>query len=467
MLYFSRHSCALLILGAAAIKATAASYSFVNIADTRGPFEDFDFLTQAVSDTGQVAFIGTQGGVTGTYVGDGASTMSVVPDLSPPAGFNRNGDFALNESGVAAALVARCCTPPESKIQLYEASGTRNLIEVASSGTIARALTVPAINDTEAVAFGIRTDDSATGIKQTSITRWSNGVSETVLDTSAGFTILGATGLNELGEVAFQGFKDGEGWSYHRTDGAMITRIADSAGPLNISGSPRAAINDSGSVAFVASLDAGGEGIFVGNGGPLTTVAIADPTTPFYFIENDIDMNNQGTIAFFAGLWDGRNGIFTGTDPISDKVVAHGDILFGQFVTGLGRPHLNERGDIAFWFEVRDPREPDGYSYGIALAMKESPLQGDYNNDGAVDAADYVVWRKSVGAATLNNRDPNGIGPVGEADYNFWRAHFGDTIGTGAGAASSANAAVPEPASWLMLILGILAIFFRRRAVVP
>ncbi|MEX2310757.1 MAG: PEP-CTERM sorting domain-containing protein [Pirellulales bacterium] len=95
-----------------------------------------------------------------------------------------------------------------------------------------------------------------------------------------------------------------------------------------------------------------------------------------------------------------------------------------------------------------------------------SALPGDYNGDGAVDAADYVVWRKFVGAATLNNRDPNGMGPVGQADYDFWRMHFGETIGSGAGAIGSASAAVPEPTSPLILIVGMLAIFFRRRAVV-
>ncbi len=45
---------------------------------------------------------------------------------------------------------------------------------------------------------------------------------------------------------------------------------------------------------------------------------------------------------------------------------------------------------------------------------------GDYNHDGTVDAADYVVWRKT------------GInGPQG---YNEWRAHFCETAASGAGA---------------------------------
>jgi T5SS/PEP-CTERM-associated repeat protein len=96
-----------------------------------------------------------------------------------------------------------------------------------------------------------------------------------------------------------------------------------------------------------------------------------------------------------------------------------------------------------------------------------SALPGDYNGNGAVDAADYVVWRNNVGTATLNNRDPNGTGPVGQADYNFWRARFGNTIGSGAGASSSTNAAVPEPASVLMFLVGTLVIYTHRRTTLP
>ena len=62
-------------------------------------------------------------------------------------------------------------------------------------------------------------------------------------------------------------------------------------------------------------------------------------------------------------------------------------------------------------------------------------LAGDYNRDGNVDAADYVVWRKTDGSA---------------AGYNTWRTHFGQTGGSGSGA--SANAAVPEPTTLVLLM---------------
>ncbi len=69
------------------------------------------------------------------------------------------------------------------------------------------------------------------------------------------------------------------------------------------------------------------------------------------------------------------------------------------------------------------------------------PVIGDYNGNGIVDAADYVAWRDSVGAATLLNRDTTNVGPVGVGDYNSWRARFGNVSGAGVGSATN----VPEP----------------------
>jgi hypothetical protein len=54
---------------------------------------------------------------------------------------------------------------------------------------------------------------------------------------------------------------------------------------------------------------------------------------------------------------------------------------------------------------------------------------GDYNGNGIVDAADYVVWRKGLA----------------DGNYATWRANFGESL-SGAGSASF-EAGAPEPAS--------------------
>lgn len=66
---------------------------------------------------------------------------------------------------------------------------------------------------------------------------------------------------------------------------------------------------------------------------------------------------------------------------------------------------------------------------------------GDYNQNGVVDAADYVVWRKTLGATGItpySGADGNGNGMVDDADYGVWRSHFGITLpATGAAEASA------------------------------
>jgi hypothetical protein len=78
-------------------------------------------------------------------------------------------------------------------------------------------------------------------------------------------------------------------------------------------------------------------------------------------------------------------------------------------------------------------------------------LPGDYNQDGRVDAADYVVWRETLGSPTLLVADGNMNGVVDVGDYGVWRANFG-TVAAGTGSAMAVHAAVPEPSVAVLLI---------------
>lgn len=100
------------------------------------------------------------------------------------------------------------------------------------------------------------------------------------------------------------------------------------------------------------------------------------------------------------------------------------------------------------------------------IEMLTSPpgLPGDYNDDGSVDAADYVFWRATFGQIGENlPADGDYSGEIDAGDYTVWTENFGATDGPGAG---SALAAVPEPAAWLLFVLGsapIVALAGRRR----
>ena len=73
-----------------------------------------------------------------------------------------------------------------------------------------------------------------------------------------------------------------------------------------------------------------------------------------------------------------------------------------------------------------------------------------------VDTADYVVWRKTSGQTTgvFSGADGNGDGTIDQGDYEFWRARFGNTAGSGSSLGTSA--AVPEPGTIALAVLGLL-----------
>jgi autotransporter-associated beta strand protein len=89
------------------------------------------------------------------------------------------------------------------------------------------------------------------------------------------------------------------------------------------------------------------------------------------------------------------------------------------------------------------------------------PLVGDYNQDGVVNTADYVVWRSSIGLATLPNRDPGNSGKVEQADYATWRAKFGNSSLNSAAYANQLS--VPEPGTITIACGIVFAAFLTSR----
>ncbi len=92
------------------------------------------------------------------------------------------------------------------------------------------------------------------------------------------------------------------------------------------------------------------------------------------------------------------------------------------------------------------------------IAPPVTTLFGDYNNNGHVDAADYVVWRDRLGQ---NVTIPNDMtsGNVGTGDYTLWRMNY-DLMASGS---AVALAGVPEPATLLLAIAGSIPIIIARR----
>jgi len=80
-------------------------------------------------------------------------------------------------------------------------------------------------------------------------------------------------------------------------------------------------------------------------------------------------------------------------------------------------------------------------------ALAPTPgLPGDFNLDNAVDAADYIAWRKGLGPA------------YSYGDYVDWQRNFGKT----GGGAGGWETVVPEPSTAALWMLGLLAAAGRR-----
>lgn len=178
----------------------------------------------------------------------------------------------------------------------------------------------------------------------------------------------------------------------------------------------------------------------IGTTGLANGAAIPDNTT-FTF---PIDLNGTGVRSYIQqSLADGGLGFFIST--------LHATSEFG---VGGGYPRWYTKEATGFPYNV-----PAGWLPQLVIDYTILPpgVPGDYNNNGAVDAADYVLWRK--GGPLQNEVDNPGI--VNAQDYVEWRARFGNT--SGSGSAFMGTASVPEPRLGAAFVLvGILLASWQR-----
>ncbi|MCO6047153.1 dockerin type I domain-containing protein [Aeoliella sp. ICT_H6.2] len=81
-------------------------------------------------------------------------------------------------------------------------------------------------------------------------------------------------------------------------------------------------------------------------------------------------------------------------------------------------------------------------------------VTGDYNEDGLVNLADYVVWRNNLGASVApgTGADGNGDGTINAADYSEWKNNFASPLSSPLNASTQS---VPEPATALVVVVGL------------
>jgi hypothetical protein len=106
----------------------------------------------------------------------------------------------------------------------------------------------------------------------------------------------------------------------------------------------------------------------------------------------------------------------------------------------------------AMWVRIRQENDIDEdyediseNSFSIVTA---TGLTGDYNGNDEVDAADYTVWRNTLGQIGMGlAADGNENNEIDAEDYDLWKANFGETTGGN-------GTEVPEPATILFLLMG-------------
>ncbi|MGL4514542.1 MAG: hypothetical protein ACRCT8_15750 [Lacipirellulaceae bacterium] len=122
------------------------------------------------------------------------------------------------------------------------------------------------------------------------------------------------------------------------------------------------------------------------------------------------------------------------------------------------------RRDLVLEFALAGELAPRSGAVSYAPVSISAGVQGDYNGDGAVNAADYTVWRDNVGGTGLPNEGGVSLGAVDQADYLFWRSRYG------ASTPAATSVAVPSPASSLLAwmgVAGLLASTVRRSELNP
>jgi hypothetical protein len=247
------------------------------------------------------------------------------------------------------------------------------------------------------------------------------------------------TGNNSLGPVEVNA-------------GTLRFNGTNTTGAVTVNGGT---LGGSGSVSGAVTVNSGGH---VAPGASIGTLSIAGGLTLEIgsILDFELGAPSSGDLINVTG---GTTTINGGSVSLTDAGgLAAGTYTLIDYVGTLG-------GDVA---NLGTPTGPAGFNYSLvdtgsvinlSVTAVAVGVLGDFNEDDIVDAADYVTWRKNE---VPNNPLPNdnGLGTQAER-YDLWEANFGSTAGSGSGLGA---AAVPEPASLVLLMLGLVPVALGRRS---
>jgi hypothetical protein len=159
-----------------------------------------------------------------------------------------------------------------------------------------------------------------------------------------------------------------------------------------------------------------------------------------------------------ASTWNGGNGFLDSEEQI---VVAHAVSFLQANATASVRRILTSNQDILGGINSQFPGiavydSSGGHVNHLHIDVRPptqvgglANLPGDFDLNDAVDAADYVIWRKGLGAM------------YGQTAYDAWRASY-NSMGVrphGSGSSSTLVVAAPEPSVVSQIAIGAVLFF--------
>ena len=165
------------------------------------------------------------------------------------------------------------------------------------------------------------------------------------------------------------------------------------------------------------------------------------------FRSNSFDEPSEG-----ATLSDGTNtwGFGTATGTVASGIIMNNG-LSNTFSGAGGDVPLTFTTNVGSW-SLKGFRLSTPINYSIVPAPPT--VDADFNGDGLVDGADFLVWQQNFGLAegsTNEQGDADGNAAVNDLDLAAWQTNFG------AGSTPPPIGAVPEPAAATLAAIALLA----------
>ena len=396
----------------------------------------------------------------------------------------RNGKWKLliNAQGTAPELYDIPSDPAEATNRAQQNPAVVNLLSqqalsiryATPSRTLPDAVT-PIVNLKAQNLAGLGNGAAVSSWSDTAI---GDSFSGTVLQSNAANRpTLQTNALNGRAVVSFDGDDSLVSSAINRlpTSGRGITVIAVATGDTTGGAAQRLGQigSGAGTNGKIVGLDAssastetsnGGAGFRFNNGASLYDTPVA--SSGFHIVTWQVDdaqsyadakLFVDGTLpanTFTGSSTNANSTSFSGTDfelILATGRNSSGELLGGDYYTGQLAEFLvfNDVltiGQINLIANYLSTEYALPFAYETNILSAQAALGGDFNLDGKVDAADYVIWRKT--------------GTGGEQGYQAWRANFGSSIAGVNQAISDSwlTAPIPEPTTWI--IMGIGAAFF-------